>query len=324
MPTDDRDNYGQADDAQETAELSRLLRRAEPPRSPGHVDRAILDYARDRAPARAAAGSSYGWLFGRPWVSAVATLSIAVIAVSVTLQSVNEPTVERALDGQLADLGLASPALVESAPAQAPSAPASQALALEESAAQAPADAPQDALAEPARQDVALEPEVVLADADAGNRAEFREQVRERQAQPGLAQSNLAAPVPATSDDADSSLSVEALAIDSTTTGATAGASVAARRSVADSQDNRQDIMPVLLRFLEMVLDADGQNQQVERDSPQDERIAAIIADYEALLAQDRAAELDSRFETIRGTLADYELPESLATAIAYLRTLQN
>ncbi|NKB33076.1 MAG: hypothetical protein GKR91_08265 [Pseudomonadales bacterium] len=75
------------------AELSRLLSQAEPPKSPAHVDEAILQYARENAPVTE---KESAW-FPRPWATAVATLSIAAIAISVSLTSFNNGDLERAV-----------------------------------------------------------------------------------------------------------------------------------------------------------------------------------------------------------------------------------
>lgn len=66
-------------------ELSALLRKAEPPKSPAHVDEAILRYARENAPApKQSLPGDWSWL-QRHWVSAAATFSVAAIAISVSL-----------------------------------------------------------------------------------------------------------------------------------------------------------------------------------------------------------------------------------------------
>lgn len=71
------------------AELSVLLSKAEPPKSPQHVDDYILDYARAEATINAPSGFlavGKSWL-NQNWVSAVATFSVAVIAVSISFQT---------------------------------------------------------------------------------------------------------------------------------------------------------------------------------------------------------------------------------------------
>jgi hypothetical protein len=74
------------------AELSVLLSKAEPPKSPQHVDDYILDYARTQAAASDANAQpgflaiSSNWI-NQNWVSAVATFSVAVIAVSISFQT---------------------------------------------------------------------------------------------------------------------------------------------------------------------------------------------------------------------------------------------
>ncbi len=66
-------------------ELSRLLSQAEPPRSPQHVDEAVLRYARENAPDIERQASSSFWFINRRWIPVLATFSIAALAVSVSL-----------------------------------------------------------------------------------------------------------------------------------------------------------------------------------------------------------------------------------------------
>ena len=81
------------------AELSVLLSKAEPPKSPQHVDDYILAYARTQA---AASEHSSRWRFlavskswlNQNWFSAVATISVAVVAVSLSFQNLVAPSVD--------------------------------------------------------------------------------------------------------------------------------------------------------------------------------------------------------------------------------------
>lgn len=73
------------------AELAALLKRAEPPKSPDHLDDLIIGYAREKA-AKSDKNSVFQiftvgsrWL-NRNWISAAATFSVAVVAVSISLQ----------------------------------------------------------------------------------------------------------------------------------------------------------------------------------------------------------------------------------------------
>lgn len=116
------------------ADLSALLSRAEPPKSPQHVDDFILNYAKENAP-RSDAVSPGQFLFfnkqwlSRNWISAVATFSIAVVAVSVTLQGLNTPVLEQAgivpeADSELVSLAdsaelVIQAVAIESSPARA-------------------------------------------------------------------------------------------------------------------------------------------------------------------------------------------------------------
>lgn len=75
------------------ADLSRLLSQAEPPESPEHLDETILQYAKTNAPKKE---KETIW-FPRSWTTAVATLSVAAIAISVTITSFNSGDLERSV-----------------------------------------------------------------------------------------------------------------------------------------------------------------------------------------------------------------------------------
>ena len=81
------------------AELSVLLSKAEPPKSPQHVDDYILAYARAQAVASKPGSRwqflavSKSWL-NQNWVFAVATISVAVIAVSLSFQNFITPSMD--------------------------------------------------------------------------------------------------------------------------------------------------------------------------------------------------------------------------------------
>ena len=81
------------------AELSVLLSKAEPPKSPQHVDDYILAYARTQAVASEHSSRwrflavSKSWL-NQNWFSAVATISVAVVAVSLSFQNLVAPSVD--------------------------------------------------------------------------------------------------------------------------------------------------------------------------------------------------------------------------------------
>ena len=81
------------------AELSVLLTKAEPPKSPQHVDDYILAYARAQAVASKPGSRwqflavSKSWL-NQNWVFAVATISVAVIAVSLSFQNFITPSMD--------------------------------------------------------------------------------------------------------------------------------------------------------------------------------------------------------------------------------------
>ena len=75
-------------------QLSELLEQAEPPKSPDHLDESILSYARDNVPD-GPAKSPWQFFFNgtywlnQHWVTALTTVSVAVIAVSISLQNLN-------------------------------------------------------------------------------------------------------------------------------------------------------------------------------------------------------------------------------------------
>ena len=94
------------------AELSVLLSKAEPPKSPQHVDDYILAYARTQA-AASEPGSrwrflavSKSWL-NQNWFSAVATISVAVVAVSLSFQNLVAPPVDEIALTSAAGRGIA-------------------------------------------------------------------------------------------------------------------------------------------------------------------------------------------------------------------------
>lgn len=105
-------------------ELSAMLNQAEPPKSPRHVDEAILKYAREKASETGTARGNglaflnIDWLH-RNWVSAAATLSIAVLAVSLSLQTFDEPNSSSKTVGGGIDFAsnesIAEPAAIETA-----------------------------------------------------------------------------------------------------------------------------------------------------------------------------------------------------------------
>ncbi len=92
MPNNDQHDNGQHDlSRDEEKELSNMLRKVQGPRSPAHVDDAVLRYANIEAKRiRAAANSRPTWL-GVNWRSALATCSVAGIALLVVLESVDAP-----------------------------------------------------------------------------------------------------------------------------------------------------------------------------------------------------------------------------------------
>lgn len=94
------------------AELSVLLTKAEPPKSPQHVDDYILAYARAQAVASEPGSRwrflavSKNWL-NQNWFSAVATISVAVIAVSLSFQNFVPPSVDEIALATAAGRGVA-------------------------------------------------------------------------------------------------------------------------------------------------------------------------------------------------------------------------
>lgn len=94
-------------DRDDEARISAMLNQAEPPKSPRHLDTAILDYAAENAAASGhrqesrGAFMSLGWL-QQNWMPAAATLSVAAIAVSVSLQTFTGPDIAGAARAELA------------------------------------------------------------------------------------------------------------------------------------------------------------------------------------------------------------------------------
>ncbi len=104
-------------------ELSAIMNQAEPPKSPPHLDAAILQYAEEKADASASKrGSNVGFLsvhwLQRNWMSAAATFSVAAIAVSVSLQIFTEPDLGSSLNTAGGDLPFTeSVSLTQASPA---------------------------------------------------------------------------------------------------------------------------------------------------------------------------------------------------------------
>ena len=94
------------------AELSVLLSKAEPPKSPQHVDDYILAHARTQAGASEPGSRwrflvvSKSWL-NQNWFSAVATISVAVVAVSLSFQNFVAPSVDEIALTSAAGRGIA-------------------------------------------------------------------------------------------------------------------------------------------------------------------------------------------------------------------------
>jgi len=90
MPTDTGTEPGSetgTEPSSEDRKLSALLKKAEPPRSPAHLDEFILKHARHKATQqRELSKSSVSLWFGENWKPAIATFSVAALAVSFSLQ----------------------------------------------------------------------------------------------------------------------------------------------------------------------------------------------------------------------------------------------
>lgn len=127
-------------DRDDDAEISAMLSQAEPPKSPGHLDAAILEYAKEKSSTASPTSESsriflsLNW-WQNNWAPAVATFSIAAIAVSVSLQIFTEPDIGSSanLDGaELALTNSATPRLENSTTAES-----AQALAQDDPSARA-------------------------------------------------------------------------------------------------------------------------------------------------------------------------------------------
>lgn len=82
-------------DRDDEAEISAMLNQAEPPKSPQHLDTAILDYAAKNAAISTRRPESSGFFLSldrlqQNWIPAAVTLSVAVIGVSISLQIFTE------------------------------------------------------------------------------------------------------------------------------------------------------------------------------------------------------------------------------------------
>lgn len=103
-------------DRDDDAEISAMLSQAEPPKSPRHLDAAILDYAAEKADTSARGSGGRGtflslyWL-RQNWMSAGATLSVAAIAVSVSLQIFTDPEIANPPSAARAELALGDAAV---------------------------------------------------------------------------------------------------------------------------------------------------------------------------------------------------------------------
>lgn len=343
---------------QDEAELSRLLSQAEPPESPEHLDDFILQYAKEKAPARQAAAGfqflSWQWL-GQHWISAVATLSIAFIAVSVSLQTFNTPVMEQSTFNPETDL--ASISLTDSSAAGA-AAPADSAepaearlnrsLAFSTAADNTPTtDQPgrerQQSAAAPASSAQFAE----IAQAST-NQTSDRDQnaLRAEQASPALAATDAATAL-ADSQIASASAASPAVQtvgdaasrIDSAAAGAVVeeelanatfrrtAQSVNATSELAESASLQITLepqnLPQFLSLLEQVLTAADQGQRELADEAVDlqQRAARLIVLFDNLPGSDSVAAAENDYAQSRSGITEFALPEALAAAIEILRS---
>lgn len=269
-------------------ELSALLQKAEPPKSPAHLDEAILRYAREHAPAsKQSLSGNWSWL-QRHWVSAAATFSVAAIAISVSLpffsdpQSVNSPTISRT---QELALGISASSAVAEADAKALAAVLDERQSLEPQAIQPQAPAP--------AQEARLRQEFAAADTDA---------VADRT-------------ITATAATADANVATRRA-----NAAAPAATSVPAPELAEMVRDDvaLQDTVIIALR---RALGVREQSAVVRRGRFTDE-ISIYIETWRGLRDSVILANVQNRYSVARADLLDARLPETVAELVSLLETL--
>ena len=314
----------QADDAA----LSRLLSQAEPPRSPQHVDEAVLRYARENAPDTAGQAASSFWFINRRWIPVLATFSVAALGVSVSLQifSPNELEQDAVATLSEAEFGLRqeSVGLQAQAPADELAVVADEnRLARErvdagvvfnaeplqdvdqiEVAALSTQDADQNDVAALSTTSAALEEEVQIATAAQPAAAPIAIRDQAVGAPQATAQSNPRRAVANTAVAGRSAFSADLAAI----------------AVAAISEEN----LPNFLALLGRVLDGAPTVERgaVSGDSTPQALVARMVTLYGELVDEGALAAAEARYVTVTAGFADFELPLTLEAAVNLLRPL--
>ncbi len=333
MPTDHDDDV----------EISAMLNQAEPPRSPQHLDDAILKYAREKAAESTPGQGSVSWLslswLQQNWMPAAATLSVAAIAVSVSLQIFTEPDLQSVSKAGLAEIPLSdSVSTRQSAPASA---------AVEAELEVRPSSALQDGVARSiASSDVAAEPVLERRQsAVAGLSQTATPQIADAtataaQAQPSAARANLSA-VQAVEELIEADPNQTAIALSAgiandraeedlagnttarsgvrRTTASTQELAPGFSESLAEDAELQETVVVVLRRSL----GADAQTAvAVQPDFSL--QVDPLIEAYRQLSNPAELLSAQTRYAEARSERLDSELPDSLAELVALLEALED
>ena len=301
--------------------LAALLHKAEPPQSPAHLDDAILRYARENAPAKKGSGmlGDWSWL-QRNWVPAVATFSIAMIGISISLQLFTDPELARTPTGiavqdfaqdsalspaRSAELSSAQPSVLSSDPPSAAVSAQTSAQAsaqLSTSQPSAPIAEQADALSnlidqlqqERERLEFA-ENSIVILSPDAVVEADVELDLADLTANNSQAMRRSAAGQAATAAPAQPNLAVL----------------VAADASLQDT------VIITLRRALGM-----REQTAVQRRGRFPDEIRPYLETYRDLRDATILANVQTRYEVARAELLDARLPQTIAELVSILETL--
>ena len=278
------------------SELAALLQKAEPPQSPAHLDEAILAYARKHVPVPEAKRSLFGdmrWM-QRNWVSAVATFSIAAIAISVSLQFFTDPELPRAS-----------------------TATRTEALAVETAAAREPVDATAKLeqrmeLAEPTR---AAPAAASLQDAQAGLELDATA------AAPASAAAFIAEELATVTADT----AVAAAPAVELTAGRSASNQLAVispeLQNLAGTVTADAALQSTVISVMRRALGSREQNSVIRRGNFPDE-IRPYIETYRGLRDATILANVQNRYRSARSDLLEARLPETVEELVSMLETL--
>lgn len=309
MPTDQDDDV----------EISAILNQAEPPKSPKHVDAAILKYAREQAKETTLEkSSSSGWLslswLQQNWMPAAATLSIAAIAVSVSLQIFVEPDLQSSSKSASAELALSdSVATRQSAPATA---------VVEAEQQSRTSAALSSSLQDAASRSLTAQPlperrEPTVANQSLGTTA---------QVQSSAARTTSIAAQSSEEITETDELIEEALAN-------TAAASSSVRSRSAFTQEPSPSFTEILAddvglqeAVVSVLLSSLGVSEQTVVVAPQDFSllINSLVEAYLQVPDTPLLREMQNRYSLARSEQSDSRLPESLAELVSLLEGLEN